>query len=91
MKITDISHYIIHPGVGKNLCFVKIDTDEGVEGWGECYTQADRDKQVVSHIDQLKRYLIGRNPMHIKHFLQMSYDDLPADEALWIFIVQSVV
>ena len=75
MKITDISHYIIHPGVGKNLCFVKIDTDEGVEGWGECYTQADRDKQVVSHIDQLKRYLIGRNPMHIKHFLQMSYDD----------------
>ena len=75
MKITDISHYIIHPGVGKNLCFVKIDTDEGVEGWGECYTQADRDKQVVSHIDQLKRYLIGRNPMHIKHFLQMSFDD----------------
>ena len=75
MKITDVSHYIIHPGVGKNLCFVKIDTDEGVEGWGECYTQADRDKQVVSHIDQLKRYLIGRNPMHIKHFLQMSFDD----------------
>ena len=75
MKITDISHYIIHPGVGKNLCFVKIDTDEGVEGWGECYTQADRDKQIVSHIDQLKRYLIGRNPMHIKHFLQMSFDD----------------
>ena len=75
MKITDISNYLIHPGVGKNLCFVKIDTDEGVEGWGECYTQADRDKQVVSHIDQLKRYLIGRNPMHIKHFLQMSFDD----------------
>ncbi|MEC9365693.1 MAG: mandelate racemase/muconate lactonizing enzyme family protein [Chloroflexota bacterium] len=75
MKITDINHYIIHPGVGKNLCFVKIDTDEGIHGWGECYTQADRDKQVVSHIDQLKRYLIGRNPMHIKHFLQMSFDD----------------
>ena len=34
MKITDISHYIIHPGVGKNLYFVKIDTDEGVEGLG---------------------------------------------------------
>ena len=54
---------------------MKIDTDEGIHGWGECYTQSDRDLQVVAHVDQLERYLVGRNPMNIKHFTQMAYDD----------------
>ena len=75
MKITDIRYHLIHPGRGKNLCFVKIDTDEGIHGWGECYTQADRDVQITAHIDMLKRYLVGRDPTNIKHFMQMVYDD----------------
>tara|TARA_B100001179_G_scaffold182729_1_gene138153 strand:- start:482 stop:1633 length:1152 start_codon:yes stop_codon:yes gene_type:complete len=75
VKITDIRYHLIHPGAGKNLCFVRIDTDEGIHGWGECYTQADRDVQVTAHIDMLKRYLIGRDPTNIKHFMQMVYDD----------------
>ena len=75
VKIIDIRHHLIHPGAGKNLCFVRIDTDEGIHGWGECYTQADRDVQVTAHIDMLKRYLIGRDPSNIKHFMQIVYDD----------------
>jgi len=75
VKIIDIRHHLIHPGAGKNLCFVRIDTDEGIHGWGECYTQADRDVQITAHIDMLKRYLIGRDPTNIKHFMQMVYDD----------------
>ncbi|MCH8064025.1 MAG: galactonate dehydratase [Chloroflexi bacterium] len=75
MKITDIKTFLVHPGRAKNLCFVKIETDEGVHGWGECYTQADRDLQITAHVDQMKRYLIGRDPMNIKHFLQVMYDD----------------
>ena len=31
--------------------------------------------QVTAHIDMLKRYLIGRDPTNIKHFMQMVYDD----------------
>ena len=75
MKITGVETWTVHPGTGKNLVFVKIDTDEGIHGWGECYTQSDRDLQVVSHVDQLERYLIGRDPMNIKHFTQVAYDD----------------
>ena len=75
MKITNVEHFLVHPGVSKNLCFVKMETDEGITGWGECYTQSDRDTQIVAHIDQLKEYIIGRNPMNIKHFLQISFDD----------------
>lgn len=75
MKVTDVKTFLVNPGRGKNLCFVKIETDEGIHGWGECYTQADRDVQITTHVDQLKRYLIGRNPMNIKHFMQVAYDD----------------
>ena len=75
MQITKITSHLLHPGKAKNICLVKIDTDSGVHGWGECYTQSDRDVQIVAHIDQLKRYLIGRDPTNIKHFTQMAYDD----------------
>ncbi|MFP6567787.1 MAG: mandelate racemase/muconate lactonizing enzyme family protein [Dehalococcoidia bacterium] len=76
MKVTDVKHFLAHPGGrGKNLCFVKVETDEGLYGWGEAYTQSDRDTQVTAHIDQLKRYLIGRDPRNIKHFMQIAYDD----------------
>ena len=75
MQITDIKTFLVHPGKAKNLCFVKIETDEGIYGWGECYTQSDRDVQITAHVDQLKRYLIGRDPTNIKHFTQMAFDD----------------
>ena len=75
MKITDVKHFLANPGRGKNLCFVKVETDEGLYGWGEAYTQADRDVQITAHIDQLRRYLIGRDPRNIKHFIQWAYDD----------------
>ena len=75
MEITKITTHLLHPGKAKNICLVKIDTNAGVHGWGECYTQSDRDTQIVSHIDQLRRYLLGRDPTNIKHFTQMAYDD----------------
>jgi galactonate dehydratase len=75
VKITDVKTFLVHPGVGKNWLFVKIETDEGIHGWGECYTQADRDKSIEVHVQQLTRYLIGRNPFNIKHFTFMAYHD----------------
>ena len=75
MKISDIKTFLVHPGVAKNLCFVKIETDSEFFGWGECYTQTDRDTQIVAHVEQIKRYLIGRDPRNIKHFTQSFFND----------------
>jgi galactonate dehydratase len=75
LQVTNITTFLVHPGTAKNLCFVKVDTDVGIHGWGECYTQSDRDQQIAAHVEQLKRYLIERDPMHIKHFMQVAYDD----------------
>ena len=80
MKIVDIKMYkVSYPirgqwGAGiqleNNSGIVEVFTDEGISGWGECYTQSDRDIQISSHVDQLSRYLIGRDPAQIKNFTQ---------------------
>ncbi len=75
MKITDVKPYLCYPGTGKNWLFVRIATDEGIVGWGECYTQLDRDSAILGHIEQLERYLIGRDPFNIKHFSYVAYHD----------------
>ncbi|MCC6457206.1 MAG: mandelate racemase/muconate lactonizing enzyme family protein [Caldilineaceae bacterium] len=75
MKITDIKTFLVHPGTGKNWLFVKVETDEGIHGWGEAYTQADRDRSIEITVQQLRRYLIGRSPFDSKHFTFMAYTD----------------
>ena len=65
----------MHPGVGKNLLFVKIQTDAGITGWGESYNQVDRDIAIEAHIIELARYLEGRDPFHIRHFTHIAYED----------------
>jgi len=75
MKITDVKTFLVHPGEGKNWLFVKVETDEGIHGWGEGYTQGDRDQAIVAHVKEIGRYLEGRSPFHIKHFTFMAYHD----------------
>jgi galactonate dehydratase len=75
MQVTQVRPILVDPGVGKNWLFVKVETDVGIAGWGECYTQADRDHAIAAHVQQLGRYLVGRNPFHIKHFTHMAYHD----------------
>ena len=82
MKIENIKSYLVYSkghraGMigGKNWLFVKVETDEGIHGWGECYTQLDRDRSIQAHVEELGRYLVGRDPCNIKHTTQMAYDD----------------
>ena len=75
MKIADVKTFLVHPGRGKNWLLVKVETDEGLFGWGESYTQADRDRAIEAHIHAMKRYLIGRNPFNIKHTVGVMYHD----------------
>ncbi|MBX3010728.1 MAG: mandelate racemase/muconate lactonizing enzyme family protein [Caldilineaceae bacterium] len=75
MQITAVKTFIVDPGVGKNWLFVKVETDRGLYGWGEAYTQADRDRAIEIHIQQLGRYLLGRDPFAIKHFTFLAYND----------------
>lgn len=75
MKVTGVTTYLIHPGMSKNWLFIKVTTDEGLTGWGEAYTQSDRDRTIEIHVQQLARYLVGRSPFDIRHFTFMAYND----------------
>jgi len=68
MQVTAVKTFLVHPGTGKNWLFVKVETDTGLYGWGEAYTQADRDRTIVIHVEEMGQYLIGRDPWAIKHF-----------------------
>lgn len=83
MKITNIKSYLFHPSSGKgwmvqniqkHWLFVKVETDEGITGWGESFTLKDRERSIVQHISELTPYLIGRDPNQIKYFTHMIYD-----------------
>lgn len=75
MKIKNIECLVVHPGWRKNLVFVRIETDDGIVGWGEAYSQYDRDQAIAAQVEALGQYLVGRNPFHIRHFVQIAFDD----------------
>lgn len=75
MKIKEITCLPYHPGWRKNLVFVKVETDVGITGWGEAYSQYDRDPGVTAHLQEFARYLPGRDPFHIKYLTTMLFDD----------------
>jgi galactonate dehydratase len=78
MKITAVKSYTVHPGWRKNLIFVKVETDAGIHGWGEAYSQYDRDTAVTAQLNALGPYMVGRSPFDIKHFTQFAFDDYAA-------------
>jgi galactonate dehydratase len=78
MKITAVKSFPVHPGWRKNLIFVKVETDAGIHGWGEAYSQYDRDTAVMAQLNALGPYLTGRSPFDIKHFTQFAFDDYAA-------------
>jgi len=78
MKVTKVTGYSLHPGWRKNLVFVKVETEAGIAGWGEAYSQYDRDPAVMAHVNALGNYLAGRSVFDIKHFTQFAFDDYAA-------------
>ena len=75
MKITSVKPYLYHPGVGKNLLFTRVETDEGIYGWGEGYVVQGKEKAVAAYVDSMAPYLIDRSPFEIKHMGKAFFND----------------
>jgi galactonate dehydratase len=78
MRVSRVTPFLTNLGGGKNLLFVKVETDGGPHGWGECYTQSDRDTSILALVDALGRYVVGRDAADITHFVHMAYHDFSA-------------
>jgi galactonate dehydratase len=71
MKITDIKTFIMKGG-GRNWVFCKVESDEGVHGWGEG-TLEGHELTVQAGINTLAARLIGRDPTQIEKNWQIMY------------------
>jgi len=71
MKITNIVCYAVKVGV-RNQLLVKVETDEGIYGWGESGLSS-REKAVVGAIEHFAEFLIGRDPFAIGALWQEMY------------------
>ena len=78
MKIKDVKTYIVgnpppYRG-GRNWVFLKLSTDEGIEGWGECNASFLRQYTLVQLIQELsEKYVIGQDPFDIEKIWEALY------------------
>ena len=68
MKITKLTTYRVPP----RWMFLKIETDEGVVGWGEPVVEG-RARTVEAAVDELSEFVIGKDPSRINDLWQAMY------------------
>lgn len=68
MKITRLTTFIVPP----RWCFLKIETDEGIVGWGEPVLEG-RAHTVAAMVDELSDYLVGKDPRQIEDHWTVMY------------------
>jgi galactonate dehydratase len=71
MKITTVKPFPVWVG-HRNQLILKIETDEGICGWGESGLSG-REKAVVGAIEHFREFLLGRDPMRIGAIWQELY------------------
>ena len=71
LKITAIKPYPVWVGI-RNQLIVKVETDQGVYGWGESGLSS-REKAVVGAIEHYSEFLIGQDAMQIGRIWQEMY------------------
>lgn len=68
MKIRQLETFIVPP----RWLFLKIETDDGLVGWGEPIVEG-RAATVEAAVHELSEYIIGKDPMRIEDIWQMLY------------------
>ncbi len=71
MKITDIRAYPVWVGQ-RNLCLVKVETEDGLYGWGESGLSS-RELAVKSAVEHYRDFLIGQDSRNIGALWQEMY------------------
>ena len=61
MKITNLNLYLVRP----RWCFLELETDEGITGWGEPVLEGHCDA-VLACVKEYAPYLVGHDPARIE-------------------------
>ena len=73
MKVTDVRCFVVDC-FRTNWVFVKVYTDEGIDGVGEA-TLEYKEKALVGAVEHIKEYLVGKDPSDIEKHWHMIYRD----------------
>ena len=73
MKVTDIKTFVVDC-FRTNWVFVKVYTDEEVDGVGEA-TLEYKEKALLGAVEHIKEYLVGKNPLDIEKHWHTIYRD----------------
>lgn len=68
MKITSLTTYAVPP----RWLFLKIETDDGIVGWGEPVLEG-RAATVATAVEEMSDYLIGKDPTQIEDLWNVLY------------------
>lgn len=68
MKITAINTYLVRP----RWCFVEVETDAGITGWGEAVIEG-KAATVQACVKEVTEYVIGKDPSHIEDIWNLLY------------------
>ena len=74
MKITDVKIYTLD-AYRTNWAFIKVETDEGLYGWGEA-SLGTNENALEGMVEDLKRLVVGRNPLEIEKMCFEVYRDI---------------
>ena len=70
MKIARIETFILGSGSSKDLLFCRVETEDGLFGWGEAYVTQGKEKVVAECVTAMAPHLIGRSAFNIRHTAQ---------------------
>lgn len=68
MKIKSLKLFKVKP----RWLFLKVETDEGISGWGEPVIEGKADS-VLAAVEEMEEYLIGRDPKQVEDIWQTLY------------------
>jgi galactonate dehydratase len=71
MKITEIKTYLPSMG-GRNRGLIKVETDEGIYGWGEAYSLGP-DLSVKPIVDYVATWFVGEDPRRIEYLMMKTF------------------
>src|SRR6267154_1258799 len=75
MKIGRIETFILGTGSSKDLLFCRVETEDGLHGWGEAYVTHSKEKVVAQCIAAMAPHVIGRSVFNIRHTGQVMFED----------------
>ncbi len=75
MKIARVETFILGTGSSKDLLFCRVETDDGLHGWGEAYVTHGKETVVAECIRAMAPHLIGRSAFNIRHTGQVIFED----------------